>query len=86
MGQSGVGALPLLALPSSELQGTTSTDAVGESFASLDAAGGGMASIKVPSEETLMEDTMNGIKVLFERQKRSQESTAVVANLLGGTR
>ncbi|KAF8345759.1 hypothetical protein F5887DRAFT_837852, partial [Amanita rubescens] len=58
MRQSGVGALPLLALVPS-LQGT-------------DAA----------IEEKLMEDTMNGIKVLFERQKRSQESTAVVANLL----
>jgi len=64
--------------------------AVGESFgldaASASGTGGGMASIKVPSEERLMEDTMNGIKVLFERQKRSQESTAVVANLLSGTR
>jgi hypothetical protein len=89
MRQSGVGALPLLALVPS-LQGTDA--AMGESFG-LDAAstasgstGGGMASIKVPSEEKLMEDTMNGIKVLFERQKRSQESTAVVANLLSGTR
>lgn len=86
MRQSGVGGLPLLALPS--LQGTDATMSVGETLG-LDAANtgtGGITSIQVPSEEKLLEDTTNGIKVLFERQKRSQESAAVVANLLASTR
>ncbi|KAK2467562.1 hypothetical protein APHAL10511_000417 [Amanita phalloides] len=50
--------------------------------------GGGVVPVQtqVPSEEKLMEDTVNGIKILFERQKRSQESAAVAANLLGGMR
>ena len=87
MQQSGVGGLPLLALPS--LQGTDVAMSVGETLPGLDAANtgtGGIASIQVPSEEKLLEDTTNGIKVLFERQKRSQESAAVVANLLGSVR
>ncbi|KAF8703050.1 hypothetical protein AX14_014248 [Amanita brunnescens Koide BX004] len=86
MRQSGVGGLPLLALPS--LQGTDAAMSVGETLG-LDAANtgtGGITSIQVPSEEKLLEDTTNGIKVLFERQKRSQESAAVVANLLASTR
>ncbi|KAF8639382.1 hypothetical protein AX17_001538 [Amanita inopinata Kibby_2008] len=60
MRQTGVGALPLLPLP---------TEAAPH--------------IAVPSEEQLMEDTVRGIKVLFEKQKRSQDAAAVVANLMG---
>ena len=89
MRQSGVGGLPLLALPA--LQGTDAAMSLGETLPGLDAANtqagtGGIASIQVPNEEKLLEDTTNGIKVLFERQKRSQESAAVVANLLGSMR
>jgi hypothetical protein len=85
MRQSGVGGLPLLALPS--LQGMDAAMSVGETLAGLDAANtgtAGIASIQVPSEEKLLE--ADGIKVLFERQKRSRESAAVVANLLGSMR
>ena len=63
MRQSGVGGLPLLALPS--LQGTDATMSVGETL-SLDAANtgtGGITSIQVPSEEKLLEDTTNWIQV-----------------------
>lgn len=36
-----------------------------------------------PTEEQLMEDTNRSIQSLYEQLKRSQESAAVVANLLG---
>lgn len=36
-----------------------------------------------PMETQLMEDTNRSIQVLYEKLKRSQESAAVVANLLG---
>ncbi|PFH45671.1 hypothetical protein AMATHDRAFT_158262 [Amanita thiersii Skay4041] len=62
MRHTGVGALPLLPLP---------TEAV--------------PTMTVPTEEQLMEDTTRGIKVLFEKQKRSQESANVAANILGSS-
>ncbi|KAF8632722.1 hypothetical protein AX15_001719 [Amanita polypyramis BW_CC] len=91
MRQSGVGGLPLLALPA--LSETTAAPMPGTdpTMETLGITGGGMVQtvqtvVRAPSEEKLMEDTMKGIKVLFERQKRSQESAAVAANLLGGAR
>ena len=80
MRQSGVGALPALDIPAPSAPADPT-------MAPLDiaSASGIMDStVPIPSEEKLMEDTMKGIKVLFEKQKRSQESAAVVANLLGG--
>ena len=64
MHQSGVGGLPFLALPS--LQGTDAVMSVGETLPGLDAANTGtigIASIQVPSEEKLLEDTTNWIQV-----------------------
>ena len=60
MRHSGVGALPLLPMP-------TSPD----------------VPFVPPSEEQLMIDTNRSIQALYEKLKRSQESAAVVANLLG---
>jgi hypothetical protein len=77
MRQSGVGALPVLAIPAPADQTMASLDVVASASITDQ-------SVQIPNEEKLMEDTMKGIKVLFEKQKRSQESAAVVANLLGG--
>ena len=38
-----------------------------------------------PSEEQLMIDTNLSIQALYDKLKRSQESVAVVANLLGAS-
>ena len=51
---SGVGALPLLSGPSTEL----------------------------PSEQKLMTETTKAVQTLYDRQKRLQESSATIANLL----
>ncbi|KAF8218982.1 hypothetical protein L208DRAFT_1377811 [Tricholoma matsutake] len=59
MRQSGVGALPLLPVPSA-------TD----------------ISLAPPSEQQLMFDTNRSIQALYDKLKRSQDSAAVVANLL----
>ena len=64
MRQSGVGGLLFLALPS--LQGTDAVMSVGETLLGLDAANTGtvgIASIQVPIEEKLLEDTTNWIQV-----------------------
>jgi hypothetical protein len=59
MRHSGVGALPLLPMPTS-----------------LDVP------FVPPTEQQLMIDTNQSIQTLYEKLKRSQESAAVVANLL----
>ncbi|KIL66737.1 hypothetical protein M378DRAFT_347502 [Amanita muscaria Koide BX008] len=82
MRQSGVGALPLLDIPAPSASADPTMGSM--DIATLGALAGVSAAVQVPSEEKLMEDTMNGIKVLFEKQKRTQESANVVANLLGG--
>jgi len=62
MRQTGVGALPLLPMPS-------------DSSSSEPAA-------VMPTEEMMLADTSRSVQVLYDRMKRSQESAAVVANLL----
>lgn len=62
MRHSGVGALPLLPMPTSESPN---------------------APVVLPSEEQLIIDTNRSIQALYDKLKRSQESAAVVANLLG---
>ncbi|KAG6890523.1 hypothetical protein C0995_007723 [Termitomyces sp. Mi166 len=57
--QSGVGALPLLPIPTS-----------GET-------------LSPPTEQQLLTEVNNSIRFVFEQMKRSQDSAAVVANLLG---
>ncbi|KAM6494478.1 hypothetical protein JOM56_010839, partial [Amanita muscaria] len=81
MRQSGVGALPLLDIPAPSASADPTMGSM--DIATLGALAGVSAAVQVPSEEKLMEDTMNGIKVLFEKQKKTQESANVVANLLG---
>ncbi|KAG7440066.1 uncharacterized protein BT62DRAFT_938399 [Guyanagaster necrorhizus] len=39
----------------------------------------------VPTEQEMMVDVSKSVQVLYERLKRSQESAAVVANLLGAS-
>jgi hypothetical protein len=62
MRQTGVGALPLLPMPS-------------EAHSSQPAP-------VLPTEEMMLTDTSRSVQVLYDRMKRSQESAAVVANLL----
>jgi hypothetical protein len=45
----------------------------------------------IPTEEMMLTDTSRSVQVLYDRMKKSQESAAVVANLLstpehGGSR
>jgi len=56
---TGVGALPLLPMPT-----------------------GSDAASAIPTEEQMMTDTTRATQVLYEKLKRSQDSAAVVANLL----
>lgn len=60
--QTGVGALPVLPLPS-------------------DSSLSEPAQV-VPTEEMMLADTSRSVQALYDRAKRSQESAAVVANLL----
>jgi hypothetical protein len=62
MRHTGVGALPLLPMPS-------------ESSPSQPAP-------VLPTEEMMLTDTSRSVQVLYDRMKRSQDSAAVVANLL----
>jgi hypothetical protein len=56
---TGVGALPLLPMPT-----------------------GSDVSSTIPTEQQMMTDTTHAVKILYETLKRSQESAAVVANIL----
>ncbi|KAG5650722.1 hypothetical protein H0H81_011269, partial [Sphagnurus paluster] len=59
LSQSGVGALPLLPVPSS-----TQT-------------------VTAPTEQAMLSQANRSIQFIYEQLKRSQDSAAVVANLLG---
>ncbi|KAJ8082853.1 hypothetical protein PM082_008710 [Marasmius tenuissimus] len=75
MRHSGVGALPLLASPSSPL-GSSNDSTLGDVQMSQEP-------LSPPSEEEMLAQATQSIVVLYERLRKGQEAAGVVGSLLG---